>query len=512
MKKRIGYFLFSLLFLSCAKEVDFGMLDDLRVRPGATVPLLRANLSLEDLVGEDNTILQIDSNEALRVYFRQDSIFSYSNQELIRVPNQEPIPVVLDSVLPFSRLTLELGTLSEAEFFDLFFASGKMILEVEADSGSAVPVDFKLTWHNARLNGQNLQPTFSLGANQTELQDSVSLADVELDLTDGGQKVNFLDFELSIENPSAIPSGAKYNCKIILRDLEVDAATGFFGNRIVNAPSGDFLFSIPGLDRFAGGFSLENPSFKFFVNSSVGVPLDLYALVTGENRDLERVALEAPVFQMMAPPAPGQDVTNVFSLNAANSNVVDFLSLIPQKFLYSGYVELNPQGKSSNPNFVTSNSSVNVDFEADIPLKLKLQNMRFRETIEPLNLNIDQADVLESLKLYFRSENEIPFDLNLRVAFLDSLTGDSIHGTAFQVLRPAEVNAEGRVVKAYQGEEVVELDSEQIDAFLRSNGLRFEARLSTDQQGQQVAKLYADYSLQIEVAVEAKASIMLNEL
>lgn len=512
MKKSILSLLAALVLGGCAKDVDFGMVDDISFSPSATVPVLNAKLTLEDLVADESGVLQVDSTNAMRIYFRQDSVFNYTNTQLLQVPDQKPIPLVLNEALPFLRVGLGLGTIAGAELFDVFFKTGRLALKVDASGPAPTAIDFRLTWHNAQVNGQVLDTVFSLAPGQTQLLDSAFLIGAIVDLTAGGQGVNFIDLELAIENPADIPSGFNYNCEIGLRNLEVDAATGYFGNRVVNAPNGDFRFEIPGLENFSGGFALTNPSLKLIVTSSTGIPLDIHTNFTGENRDRERLRLDALAFRLASASAVGQSIVSTYLLDANTSNVAEFLSLLPQQILYSGFAEVNPMGKTSTANFISADSRVVVDFEADIPLELRLENMRFRQTIEDVALSFDQSELFESMTLYFRSVNEIPFDLGVSIAFLDSVTGDSINGTFLQILSPAQVDANGRVIAPYRGDDEVVLDAAQIAALMRSSALRFEARLSTDNQGQQEVKMYSDYSLQLQMAIDAKLNVRVDEL
>ncbi|MGB0979463.1 MAG: hypothetical protein ACPGVV_08710, partial [Croceimicrobium sp.] len=114
-----------LIFSACSKkELDFDMIDDLEVKSSATIPLASLTLSLEDLVAdiEDSTLV-VDQDNALRIYYRQDSVFTYSINDILTIPDQDPLPLPVDKTQPNFDLNVALGTIAGAQLYNAVFSS-----------------------------------------------------------------------------------------------------------------------------------------------------------------------------------------------------------------------------------------------------------------------------------------------------------------------------------------------------------------------------------------------------
>ena len=127
-------------------------------------------------------------------------------------------------------------------------------------------IRFELTFYNATLNGQTYSDTFSLEALQRNLLDSSIINGLTFDFSDGGTRVNYLDIGIKVldADTAALPSNATYLCGVALKNLGLEVASGFFGQRVQAAPSGNFNFDINGIANFAGGLYLTNPNLIAF--------------------------------------------------------------------------------------------------------------------------------------------------------------------------------------------------------------------------------------------------------
>jgi len=511
--RKIGFgALLVFLVLACNKELDFDMINDLRVQSSATVPVANLTLSLEDLVSdiEDSTLV-VDPDKALRIYYRQDSVFSYSIEDILTIPDQDPLPLLVDKNQPNFDLNVALGTIAGAQLFNAVFDGGKIAVTV--NSSDTVNLDTRLafTFRNASINGVVYSDTFTLQAGTASLIDSSIINGIDFDFTDGGTAVNALDIGLELIDTGSVGNNTIITCSVALQDLDIQVATGYFGDRIQAAPPGDFNFEINGLDQFAGGFYLTNPSLKLITNSTVGLPIQITTEFIGENIERNRVSLDNAPFVINASPAPGVVAVSDLTLDANNSQITNFLANIPQRILYSGNIQINPNGPPppATPNFISKTSNVVLDFEVDVPMEFRLEDMRLDQTVENLGGGIDNLENLDELTVFFRSENRLPFDLTLEVSFISSL-GDSINGFTLPLLSAAPVDANGRVSAPAIQESPVVFDQDLIEDFLNMQDMRFIAKVNTTNDGQTAVKLYSDYDLGIQVAMQAKGNYQIS--
>lgn len=507
--------LIGVLLSSCSKELDFDMVDDISVNPSGTIPLATLTLNLGDLVNGVDSSLVVDPDNALRIYYRQDSVFTYSASDILTIPDQDPFDLVVTETQPFFQVGVALGTIAGAQLDSATFSSGTIAMGINTNDSAQSDIRFVLTFNNAVLNGQTYSDTFTLAAGQKTLSDSSIINGLTFDFSDGGTRVNYLDIAIKIldADTGAIPSGATYLCGVGLQNLNLDVATGYFGERVQAAPPGNFSFDISGIENFAGGFYLTNPSVSLITKSTVGLPIRVTTDFDGENLEGNIVGLDAQPFEILASPGPGIVKESINTLDANNSQITNFLANIPQKILYSGNISLNPDGPVGPPNFIAASSNVVMDFEVNVPLEMRLDQMRLDQTIEDIRIAADgNEDFFEELTLFFQSDNRLPFDLNLRVILQDSITTDSIAGFEIGLLNAAPVNSDGRVSAAAVANNQVVFDEPLIRALLRSGSLRFIASVSSTNDGQDAVKMYTDYDLVIRAAIEAKTNIRVNSL
>jgi hypothetical protein len=512
---RKASFLLALFFFglfSCQKELDFDLIDDVVVSPQGTLPLVNATLTLADLVSNVDTLLLIDPNEAMRVYYRQDSLFGYRANDLVKIPDQEPEVVKLGRNLPVLQVATTLGTLGGAEIDSVEIFKG--IFEFSLASSDTLPdtTTVRLTIFNSDDKGSPFSVDLTLAPNDTLMLDSVQLDQVFFDLSNGGTRVNFLDVRLAILDPGKVPNGVDLDISFRLKDLEVERAVGFFGQRTEVAPSGSFDLGISGLENFAGGFLLNDPRVTLTITSTAGLPIQVNSNFTGVNVANQGVPLSPPNLNILAAANVNQPVVSTFRIDDLSSNIVAFLANIPNQVFYSAEAELNPAGRPAIPNFVDRNSQVVVDFEVDVPLELRLQDMRLDEVISDVEIGgVENPEFVESLTLFLLSENRLPFDMDLSVSFLDTLTGDSTGGFSIDFLQAAPVDGNGKVTGPNIFENEIVLNQEQIDALLGAGSIRIQAGVSTANDGSRLAKLYANDGLDVRIASKVKLNYNLSQ-
>ena len=230
----------------------------------------------------------------------------------------------------------------------------------------------------------------------------------------------------------------------------------------------------------------------------------------GVNSKGNITSLNAPDQQIAAADDPNTPKHNSIKFDKNNSSIADFLASIPVELLYSGKVELNPQGTGNN--FISKNSGIKVGLDIDIPLKLRADNMQLDQTVDDIEFFSENPEEVEALTLIFYTDNGFPFDMSVDVKFLEIGTGDSIHGFQLPLLNAAPVDANGRVTAHAPTDRLeITFTPEMLDKIKRSDKLRFIGRISTANSGNQVAALYTDYKLGIKIAAKVKLNVKLNK-
>ncbi len=510
MRKAVILSFLFVAIISCSRDkIDFDMIDDLTVSPGLQVPVARATLTLNDLVVEDSN-LTVDPDNALRIIFREDSLFSFSATDFVDIPVQDPVGVPLVSGGPPVDLDIDLGTLGGVELTQAIFDEGYFKYDISSDSVYSFDVGIRIAFVNATLNSVTFDTVVTLPSGTVFYADSIDISGLDFDFSNGGTTFNYIGVRIELDNPGSVPPGKIFSFNIQFSGIQIEQANGFFGQRNINIPSGQFDFNIAGLENFTDGFFLANPTINLIAASSIGAGLQLDLDLDGVNADGDISSLNADPIVINRATTINQFDTSIIAINNTNSQIVDFLASLPQQILYSGEALLNPS-TTTPTNFITKDSKVVMGVELDLPLEISASDMKIEETIDDFRLaQDDNADFVESLTLFFKTFSTFPFDVDVNVAFLDSLSGDSIEGVNIPLLTPAPVDGNGRVTQRVTSDFNIAFEQSQIDGLMRANKLRISARVNTANNGQQVVKLYTDYELELRLAAKTKINYNLS--
>jgi len=496
------------LGLGCSRdELDFDRLDNLNFQPNVQLPVASAKLAIDDLIQTDSVLVE-NPDGSLRIVFRQDDIASFGADNLIELPAQDrtPLPLVV-GVPPFDA-SVSLGTFAGAELGPVNFKDGYLKFGVTAPTAPVDTVSFKLLLLNAvnTANNDTLTAEFSLLPGRSSLVDSIPVSDFTFDFSNGGANINFIGLRAFVTDDGGNPSGTQFDGFFQLTGMVIESAAGFFGQRLVNFPTGDFDLDLSVLNEFSEGLIFTNPSMRIITGNQVGLPVELNIDFDGVNEFNEFVALGVSPFEVSSPAMAGGMAIDTNAINAGNSNIVEFLAKVPNRVLYSGGVLLNPNGRPATPNFLSTQAQIDMDLEIEVPLEFKASRMVLEEVINDIKLTDDNPEFIQEMELFFKTGSTFPFDVVLNVAFLDSATGDSAAGFNLKLLQAAPVDNNGRADPDAPVQDIqnIDLNPDQIDGLLRSDALRFKAVLQTPNNGQTPIAIYTDYSLNIQLAARSK--------
>ena len=191
--------------------------------------------------------------------------------------------------------------------------------------------------------------------------------------------------------------------------------TGFFGQRPVNVPAGDVTLDLGSISEFTSGFTMTDPSLTFLVRNGMGVSMGIDLDLDGINSDGDISQLNPSPFEIAQSTVPGTMVSTNVRLDKTNSSIVQFLDALPSSLIYSGQMSLNPSNTGGVTNFLSRQDVLQLGLEIDLPLELGTSNLRFENEVE-MDLTEDDS-LIDFLSLGFRSENDFPLDLNIKLFF-----------------------------------------------------------------------------------------------
>ena len=289
-----------------------------------------------------------------------------------------------------------------------------------------------------------------------------------------------------------------------MQNLEFSYVEGYFGQieQEIQQDEMDFDFSV--LDDIAPNLYLETPNLRFTVDNAIGVPFRIDLDVIGINAN-ESISLDGPFIN-----AVGQ-VSTITNFTNSNSQLPDFIALSPSQILYSGFVLSNPYGNTGVLNSITTGSNIEIGFEMDLPLHLRLEDAIRIDTLAldfaGENDDTSGSDYVDSVILKLHTENEFPLDIDLMILFTDSVSGLVLDSLDVELLDGAEVDEDGRTISANIYDSNIVLNSGQIDALFNSNRALLEIKMNSYDNQNTAVKLYTDYEFKIAVGAILELNI-----
>lgn len=502
-----------ILFSAIIATTLSGCLGDLNLDPDQSMrypgnwaaPLIHTRLNLGNLVDKDSLVTS-DPDGLIHIIYREDSLFSQSVFEYTKVPEQDPVNVDFAVGNPTINVNTNLGTFGGAKMKVVTVSSGKLNWQTSTASATTIEVYVKLL--NTLLNGQ--VAVFNIQAAPGQSSGVIDIAGLNFDLTQGNPAYNNLGFEIGLINAGGAPNGTQVDLTLQFEDLAIGQALGYFGNRKIVLPSGVIPTNLSILSNISGGLYLANPKIKLFTRSNIGLQLNLSPDIVGVSESGKSVDLALQPFFFTGSSVLGTYHTDTFEINTTNSQIDEFIANVPANLIYSGDVVINPNGETTNDNFVTNNGEVVVGLEVDLPLELKTKNLTIEQTIYDLDFGVEDGDVafVEQLSLGFRVENGFPLQADLYFYFQDS-TGAILDSAFIALFDAAQVDALGNVTVPAKGDRYLDFDNTEIKNILKSDDIRIKVVLNTINGGTQIVRLITDYYIDFILGIKVKMNYKL---
>ncbi len=500
--KRTTLLLLSLVVVLCSCIKDLNLDPDFSIKyPGNwALPIVHVKMDLGDFVVEDS-LFSTDPSGLVHIIYKQDSLFSQNVYDYTKVPKQDPLGTDFSTGSPDINISTNLGTFGGAKMDTISLSSGLLSWKAINDSAYMITLNVKIK--NSSLNGAELDFNLIAAANSTSTG-TIDVSNLLLDLTQGTPAYNNIGFEVSEVNDGGAPSGTTINLELEFENLAIKRASGFFGERNIELPSGKFDADLGALSNFAQGLYLANPQVKIFTKSNIGLPLKISADLLSIGKKGNSVDLELAPFNFSGSKQRGTYAYDTILINNGNSSISNFIANIPESFIYSGMVEINPDGEL-DPNFVTENGELLVGMEVDLPLELSTKDLTIEQHIYDIDFGVDDSeyDFVERLTLGFRVENGFPLDADMNIYFLDT-SGTLLDSAIFNIFDAADVDINGNVTNSSKKDVYYDFEGESIKNILKSEEIFIKIVLNTSNNGNQTVRLLTTNYIDLIIGANAK--------
>jgi hypothetical protein len=412
------------------------------------------------------------------------------------------------------------------------FDNGVEITQIKSKTGHLIlnaistlqdTIDFSYSLPTAIKNGQAVRIHDRLvpGPNGGVANIDLELDDYYIDMTLNGDSVNLFPYHLIGDmlysgRLNTMDLQDSINITYGLQGIVPSYIEGYLGQSSFNFRDSlkfDFFNAILG-----GSLDLHAPTVTLNITNSIGVDgeLTVRQLDAINHRTNQSVSLTGQLMngktEVRGPKLPnvGQSVSTSIALNNGNSNIRQFLSLLPDEIQFDMDVLVNRNGNPAlHDNFATDQSALAAYLDIEVPLDGITDHLWLQDTLE---MNLGNASLpkgIEDGRLKLVASNQFPFAAEVQVLFMD-VNGsifDSLFTSGPALLPAGHVGLNGMVDIPGTGQLIANFDQMRFTR-LKQRGKSAITRfvLSTQPTGQHV-KLFTTYGIDFHLVGDFRTHI-----
>ena len=486
--------LFVGLFYGCKKH-NLNKINGLTSGHNVAVPLGYSNFDMHDLLmGIDSSITTNNLGEMQLAY--EKPIDSVMAQEIIQLDDFSESFDITPPAFSGSSISSFNGTIDFAstentdyvtqngvELHTLNFESGSLTLNlsttIQHDVTITVTMLDLLSSSVPIVRVLNLSYAGSIPQTASTV---VDLTDVLSDFTAGGSTVNRLRVSVDATitgTGQPIVGNEDLTLTMNLSNLEFKNIIGYFGSELLNAVTDSTLLKIFENSN-SGNLSFTNPSLKFTIYSSFGLPININFSSLSCINTLTNVSTPLggfpTVIPINTPASMGQAAQTVITFDNTNTaNISSIIDAAPKYLKYTTSITTNPNGAVLPLNFIEFSYDKNVN---------NIESVMFR--------------------LY--TENGFPLAFNGQATFVDSdyVPVFNLFNSPTQIVTAAPVNNLGLVTSASIYTTDININDAKILLMKNVKHIIISGIAETTQPANTIVKFYDFYRIKIKLGIQVQ--------
>lgn len=531
MIRKLSYLLFgiSLTLASCS-------IDGTNWDVDATAPVVETRLDLTNLIGEDNLSIGTDSSVNIAV---DVPLYTFSFDTLSNLPLAKSVyaytwtfpSVTLPGGAGIPGLTSSLdmtGTDIRLSKFDI--KTGK--LRCTLKSTLTQPLIFtyyipKVTKNGAILQFVDTLPGRISGQDTVVFVRDFIIDDYDIDLSgEQGDDFNsltaYIDAQTIAGNPGVpITTGQiLFKTETELIELTPEYAKGYLGQYNFSQANSTTNFSQLQMLR-SGLVDAENINLSLTFHNTIGADLSFSPteIKATNTRTGQMVVLTHSVIgttvninraiENISPLNPVTENNYTFSITSGNSNIEQFLELLPDQLSLLADVALNPYGNTGGyTDFFYYNYPAFIQMQLNMPLKFSATDLLLVDTIENPFTDLSILNPMHDGEFIVRVENKFPLQSDLQLYLMEgNVITDSLFANTLVAAAPVDIN--NRVTQAQITDLIIEVTSDKIQLLQTATNIKLKANFNTMPTVAGRLQFYSDYYMLIKVIADVKYNIAL---
>ena len=325
----------------------------------------------------------------------------------------------------------------------------------------------------------------------------------------GEQKVQFRWTARTVDTGTdmvLVRSADEFSAQMNLSGLQFSQVTGKMAGTDIEVTMQEIAFDIPAdLDSIF----FETARMELVLDNRINFQATLGLTIEGRNESggVSFLTVNAP---LQAAGQPGTPTMSTIILDQENSNMNEFISILPSLLRVGGKVTLGGDNKIGT---VTKGDYVNGMVKISAPLALRLPEQEIDLDGNEIEIDEDvQNDIIENIasgSFYAELSNHLP--LGASVEFFFSQNSGDIYNNPILRVGPidadaAPVDAGGLVQRTQASEVTLELNEQEMRTFLKSP-LYAGIRIRTDGSSNQFVRIMGSDFIQIKAYSKIKVKV-----
>ena len=521
-----------LALFSCKKRKEGWTID-------ALVPMIDSQLDLKNIFDDD--LIQVGDNDLLNLVYQNEILdlkladdFNIPDTTISQINEGPAFNLAWDKANPLISDTNESKfEISNANLTYALIKSGKIKFKVTSTISEPTTITYNMS--SAEKEGKTLLVSRNMPAgspgNPVEITNEIDLSGYLLNLK--GKNLNdyntiFFYFTVTFANPNSPSNLYNYTSADIVTiensfvGITPEMVKGIFSTTTEKPDESSSEFDAFKQIR-SGSFDVQKAKFSFefenrigvdlqgsvnrlsAINSKSGASVDLEGDFIFQSLNLSRAKEDYSLYEIPIIPSISR-----YELNEENSNITDFISILPNEVQYDMDFIINPLGNISGGNdFLFSDYGIKAKLNMSIPLNIRANNLELIDTVDFDLGNPDEgAELVEGGFVRIHAYNYYPFRAEIQIYTLnkDNIIIDSLMEIGSEI--SAGIPVDKTVIEAEYSILSAPVSVTKFDVLYQAERAIVKLRFNTE--GTEYKDIYARYNTKIKVVGDFKYRLIVE--
>lgn len=518
------------VLLSCRKSTSASWDVD------AVIPVINSRLNISNFAGD--TLFDVDNAGLLQISLERE-VASIKLDSLLKLPdttivqsfvNLSPFPLnlspgqAINSSAP-TEVTFDISGNAKIKRIDV--KSGTIHVRFSNTTTEALDLVYKIP--NATKNGQVflIKETVPIGTNSLEKSYDLSGYSINMRGVSGNKYSTLVQtYTVSITSEAVsnvtVTSGQGAKIELTYSGLTPDFVEGYFGQQTVKIDPDTADFNITQNFK-ASNFMLSHASMEFQILNEFGTEFSgglsaISSINTEQNKVIPLSTNQLNSININRATRSGSTIfpsVKSLTFQSSNSNILPFISNLPDKISYQGEIYVNPLGNISGYNdFAFYNTGIRIRANIKIPLQFTADYFLLRSKDADVDYSeVEQLDNVNNGNFVILANNGFPFSAQLQGYLFDEqgVLLDSLFDTHVNsnVIQGGTVNAANEVISPRASKIYVPVNRKKIEHLKRCRKIRVESKFVMPPNPPDI-KILESYELTVKIVAELNYKVGLT--